>query len=432
MSTTDPMLRPISAPIPVPGTQQTPTMPTIRSPNFTESSGADSSASANSNVSWKTSGAPQTSMAGTRVSPVSIDRNSSILSSSKGHDNHGNNNQNHYNNNPNSGLRRFPSIGNTKKLTVENATLKAKVTELERYLTGLKEELILAHRQIHAQRLEIKIAEERKAVEFQQLEQHIQKCEYELGAKILECENLQENLQRRRKGTDEHNTGDDKERKIRLLVAENALKEEKIRELLEKADRLGTEVLNLEREKALLMRPPSPPPTLVPSPVVSVTATPKGPTTKITTYNRARKGTGASSLKDLVPITAEAIIAATTPHSTLHKLDSHSRGASAFASNSSSCYQTDSTSPSNSGDTIQSDQRQGLGSPKSEQGFVNSVGYNLTVEHPKLLAKFQALRMQHALASEYLDALESENQELKVQLLDVSGEVQPIPVPATL
>ncbi|KAF9119166.1 hypothetical protein BGW39_000518, partial [Mortierella sp. 14UC] len=52
---------------------------------------------------------------------------------------------------------------------------------------------------------------------------------------------------------------------------------------------------------------------------------------------------------------------------------------------------------------------------------VNNVGYDLSVEHPKLLSRYQALRSQHAQASEYLDQLESENQDLKVQLLDVSA-----------
>lgn len=50
---------------------------------------------------------------------------------------------------------------------------------------------------------------------------------------------------------------------------------------------------------------------------------------------------------------------------------------------------------------------------------VNSVGYDVSVEHSKLLTKYQALRMSHAQASEYLDKLESENRELKVQLLEV-------------
>jgi cell shape-determining protein MreC len=58
--------------------------------------------------------------------------------------------------------------------------------------------------------------------------------------------------------------------------------------------------------------------------------------------------------------------------------------------------------------------------PQQPSSFVNSVGYDLSMEHNKLLAKFQALRMQHAQASEYLDSLELENQDLKDQLLDVA------------
>lgn len=56
----------------------------------------------------------------------------------------------------------------------------------------------------------------------------------------------------------------------------------------------------------------------------------------------------------------------------------------------------------------------------STSSSVNSVGYDASIEHPKLLAKYQALRMSHAQASEYVDNLESENRELKVQLLEVT------------
>ncbi|KAF9583895.1 hypothetical protein BGW38_008183 [Lunasporangiospora selenospora] len=100
----------------------------------------------------------------------------------------------HPHQNPNSGLRRFPSIGNTKKLTVENQTLRAKIAELERYLTGLKEELILAHRQIHAQRNELKSSQDCRAVEISELTQQFQRCEVELVTKAAECVNLQERL----------------------------------------------------------------------------------------------------------------------------------------------------------------------------------------------------------------------------------------------
>ncbi|KAF8945496.1 hypothetical protein BGZ52_009644 [Haplosporangium bisporale] len=60
-------------------------------------------------------------------------------------------------------------------------------------------------------------------------------------------------------------------------------------------------------------------------------------------------------------------------------------------------------------------------SQNTSTGAINSVGYDVSVEHPKLLARYQALRAQHAQASEYVDSLESENRDLKIQLLDVSS-----------
>ncbi|KAG0252403.1 hypothetical protein BG011_006999 [Mortierella polycephala] len=373
-------------------------------------------------------------MTGTRITTINVNgayRENGALSPPA--NTNGTQTQHHLNNhnNPNSGLRRFPSIGNTKKLSVENTTLRAKITELERYLTGLKEELILAHRQIHAKRLEVKIAEERKAVEIHELGQHIQRCEFELGAKVVECEGLQAQLEEKikeqmakvkqidlldaelREARGEHKnessgqSPDDAEQqeqgdnayqtpsdtttiadgsvvqtdadeqdndKVKTMPDENMRKDAQIKELLEKVDRLGSEMLNLEREKARLERPPTPSPDDDDASPTN-TSTPK------------RRG---STLDDLVPITAEAIIAATTVHSA----------------------STDSTA--------QSDQdRPILGS--TTESSTNSVGYNFAAEHPKLLAKYQALRMQHAQVSEYLDSLESENRDLKVQLLGVSS-----------
>jgi hypothetical protein len=144
-------MQPISTLILVPGTQQEPTVPTIPLDNHT-----------NGSVGSTSSGS------GHGVAAPALARTS--LSGGNYHHQKGNINQHHHYNahNPTSGLRRFPSIGNTKKLTIENTALKAKVVELERYLTGLKEELILANRQIHAQRQELKTAEERK-VELSEL-----------------------------------------------------------------------------------------------------------------------------------------------------------------------------------------------------------------------------------------------------------------------
>ncbi|KAF9185957.1 hypothetical protein BGZ50_002802 [Haplosporangium sp. Z 11] len=432
------MLQPISAPILVPGTQQEPTAPpTVSITNLSDvncSTVTATTSSKNGTTTPDSGDTPRTSMTGTRITTINVNganRENGVLSPPA--NTNGPQTQHHLNNhnNPNSGLRRFPSIGNTKKLSIENMTLRAKVTELERYLTGLKEELILAHRQIHAKRLEFKIAEERKAVEIHELGQHIQRCEFELGAKVVECEGLQAQLEEKTKEqkvkikqidlleaelreargehTNESNgqspddaeqqeqgdkadqtpsdtttiadgsavhteAGEQDNEKVKLMLAENARKDAQIKELLEKVDRLGSEMLNLEREKARLERPPTPSPD-------------DDDASPINTSIPKRRG---STLDDLVPITAEAIIAATTVKAT----------------------STDSTA--------QSDQDQPIFGSTAETS-TNSVGYDFAVEHPKLLAKYQALRMQHAQASEYLDSLESENRDLKVQLLDVSS-----------
>ncbi|KAF9085295.1 hypothetical protein BGX23_009801 [Mortierella sp. AD031] len=448
MPATDSTMQPISGPVLVPGTQREPTTPPVSDIGVNSStasgtatpSSAASSSSRNS-VIGKSNSAPHH-----QTHHRDSSTNSSNPSSAVQNQNHYNNNNqnlhnqhlnhhhlNHHNNinNANSGLRRFPSIGNTTKLNVENATLRAKIVELERYLTGLKEELILAHRQIHAQRTEIKNGDEIKAGQILESTQRIQQCEAELKARNEECEGLRAQLQAREAEGKEKNekeekavvsekvaeTGravselpaaaaqssrDDLDR-IKALEEENARKDAKIKELLEKVDRLGTEVLNLERDKARLQRPSTPEPaTTEPNTVV--------PTAVVTT---------SATLESLVPITAEAIVAATTPHSTTTAV---STTTDLTESNSSHSIKSSSTSPS----TVGSDSDHAAGFPvkaaaTTPVATTNSVGYDFAVEHPKLLAKFQALRMQHAQASEYVDSLESENRDLKVQLLDVSA-----------
>ncbi|KAF8976379.1 hypothetical protein BGZ46_008310 [Entomortierella lignicola] len=405
MPSADPVMQSISAPIPVPGTQQEPTIPpppTLIDINTTNS------ASGLGNVSH-------------------IANNPRVSNLNHLHSNPA------YGNNANSGLRRFPSIGGNKKLIVENTTLKAKVVELERYVTGLKEELILFTQKSHSLRSEINKIEERHAVEIQGLQEHIKACEFELGAKVVECDALhiqlrtkaieQQELQQRyaqayqeeqdrrdaeikeqEKITSKAKASEqERDEKIKTLTNENTHKDFMINQLLEKVDRLGTEVLSLERAKAFLERPPSPSPT---NSTVSLKDLNTNPIT------------ASASLKDLVPITAEAIIAATTPSPTIQNLASrsHVKRVPSSQSNSSLNTLTSTLPPDHSEDE---DNVSTLDMKSS--AFVNSVGYDISLEHSKLLAKFQALRTQHAQTSEYLEMLESENQELKVQLLDVNS-----------
>lgn len=440
-------MQPISGPIPVPGTQREPTTPPVSDIgallcNTTSSSGSSTPTNAVS---------PRTSVIGKSQTvnhhhhhhhqrESSVNSTPSIAAHNQTHHHHHPHPHEHHrhNNNANSGLRRFPSIGNTTKLNIENSALRAKIVELERYLTGLKEELILAHRQVHAQRAEIKSEKEVKEGEVVGLRERVLEVEREVKAKTEECDGLRAQLQAARirenamekeavseeKATKEEQTPPagavstteapkattaetssssiDLDR-IKALEEENACKDAQIKELLEKVDRLGTEVLNLERDKARLERPLTPEP--VPAPAAKIEAV-AAPVPK------------SATLESIVPITAAAIIAATTPQSASVLTgntctDRAAGGLTESASNNS--LKSSSTSPS----SVESDSDLNAHQTASVTGTVNSVGYDFAVEHPKLLAKFQALRMQHAQASEYVDSLESENRDLKVQLLDV-------------
>ncbi|KAF9911997.1 hypothetical protein EC991_001444 [Linnemannia zychae] len=437
-------MQPISGPIPVPGTQREPTTPPVSDIGAltSGSSTPTSAASPRSSLIGKSSTIPVAAAGHQHKHQRESSANSGATLAQNynhhSHDRHHNNN-----NNSNSGLRRFPSIGNTTKLNIEITTLRAKVVELERYLTGLKEELILAHRQIHAQRAEIKNSKERGALEMLDLTEKMLGVEAELKARTEECEGLEAQL--RARGGEEGESKNESEKtkkdgektvskkstevtgptaagptptqttatetssvdlgRIKVLEDENARKDAQIKELLEKVDRLGTEVLNLERDKARLERPPTP------EPAATTRAAP------------ASALPASVTLDSIVPITAAAIIAATTPSATSTSAQANCSGG-LTESTSSNSLKSSSTSPS----TVESDSDPLATSSSSSSSLaaptapttVNSVGYDFAVEHPKLLAKFQALRMQHAQASEYVDSLESENRELKVQLLDVS------------
>ncbi|KAG0222907.1 hypothetical protein BGX31_008803 [Mortierella sp. GBA43] len=395
------MMQPISAPILVPGSQHEPTVPPVPLDKHANTSDASSSSSGS----------------GHNI-PLGPTRHS-MSGGASYHHYKGNNNTNqyhHYNtHNPGSGLRRFTSIGNNKKLMAENTTLQAKVVELERYLTGLKEELILAHRQVHAQRQDLKAAEERKVDEVNELKDHIQKCEFELGCKILECEDLKARLgqdKQQEPSTEEDASNVQKEEEKeddvvnKALREENARKDVQIAELLEKVDRLGTEVLSLEREKARLERPLTPLSEDTSNEVIATAVGAKA---------------ASATLKDLIPITAEAIIAATTPHSLVRNLAMQSGGESGSTSVSHTCLNAICSSP----DTAQGEQVL-FQNGSNTTATVNSVNYDLAQEHSKLLTKYQALRVQHAQSSVYVEELENEIRELKVQSLDVGATSDPV------
>ncbi|KAG0290960.1 hypothetical protein BGZ96_005613 [Linnemannia gamsii] len=441
-------MQPISGPIPVPGTQREPTTPPV------SDIGALTSASGSSTPTNAVS--PRSSVIGKSNTAITHNpyqressANSTPTSAAAQNQNHHNTHLDHHRhntNNANSGLRRFPSIGNTTKLNIENSALRAKIVELERYLTGLKEELILAHRQIHGQRAEIKNEKEHLSSEVDGLKQRIEDCEKELKIRTEECDGLRAQLQdtterEKKEGKQVEGVVSEKVKaakgkgeqapaptpptaaaateaitatattvksssvdldRIKALEDESARKDAQIKQLLEKVDRLGTEVLNLERDKARLQGPLPEPVPATKSAAVAISSAPL-PT--------------SATLESIVPITAAAIIAATTSQSTSPVSASttctdYVTGLTESTSNNS--LKSSSTSPSSVGSDSD------LLVTNTSTATINSVGYNFAVEHPKLLAKFQALRMQHAQASEYVDSLESENRDLKVQLLDVS------------
>ncbi|KAF9145351.1 hypothetical protein BGX30_009361 [Mortierella sp. GBA39] len=349
------------------------------------------------------------------------------------------------NNNP-GGLRRFSTIGNTKKLHLENLTLRSKISELERYLQGLKEELILTHRQIQAKNLEAKTSQERKAVEIHELGQHIQRCEFDLLAKTAECEALQNKLQYQTK--------------------EQVSK-------LKQINMLETEIMDYRRMSVMSGHGPA-------------SATGTGPGTIGLGMMVARGGSvlfrdsrnssdltesvrSSTVLQDSAAVVEEATAALqalikqlkdehwkkdeqiqemsekiqflTDSVSQLEKVISAATDVAkekkkkenakkTMTPTTSTTDKNNIVSVSTSNASFNTAITGGVGAISSSAShssssisIVNSVGYNLTVEHPKLLSRYHALRAQHAQASEYLDQLETENQDLKVQLLDVSENV---------
>lgn len=423
MPTSDPIMQPISAPIPVPGTQQAPTTPPSNGTNSGNSSDIQDGV---------VTGITTTTSSSSTNNNGSHGRTSSSSARVATHHNH----HNHANGANNASLSRFPSIGNTKKLTLENQTLRAKIAELERYLTGLKEELILANRQIHARNLEIKLLQERKDEELHELAQQLQRAEFDLVARAAEVETMQNQLQYQAK---------EQMSKIKHI------------------DMLETEIQDYKRMSVTSgMGAPS-----------SVASAPLA-VASVSSIIRAALNSveGGESEKDVEPLELEEDreggeeIKITEGEATFiqtraalealrdenvrkdeqiqelaAKLDqltanlsnleqekmSNVEGASAEQGANKITATTASSSISGS------DSNQSFNSAASRQtsltnisqntstGAINSVGYDVSVEHPKLLVRYQALRVQHAQASEYVDTLESENRDLKIQLLDVSS-----------
>ncbi|KAF9366447.1 hypothetical protein BGX34_002722 [Mortierella sp. NVP85] len=343
MPATEPMMQPISAPILVPGTQQEPTVPTIPLDNHTNGSDVGSTSSGSGH------GAAAPALARTSLSGGNHHQKGNISI----------NQHHHYNaHNPNSGLRRFPRIGNTKKLTIENTTLKAKSRGTGAVPDGVQD------------------------------------------SGMRQSKELEQEMSVQEGASDEQRDREDKEESENGVIA----KDRKIAELLEKVDRFGTEVLILEREKARLQQLPTLPAEGTPSDVAS------GVACSIAT---------AATLKDLVPIAAEAKIAAATPHSPIRNLAAGSPGGHVSTSDSHTRLNTDNSSWNAT--QINQDHDNFSQGGEHISTSINSASYDLAQEHSKLLAKYQALRMQHAQASVYVEELEIEIRELKVQSLDVNS-----------
>ncbi|KAF8930571.1 hypothetical protein BGZ47_000490 [Haplosporangium gracile] len=430
------MLQPmtISAPIPVPGTQQQPTTPSLGSTISTTIIHINN----NSSDLHKNN-----SNGGARVtigtsSPVDVGSNNHLSSSSS------NGSSSNYNRDGSkdgngkdngTGLRRFSSIGSTKKLHLENSILRSKITELERYLQGLKEELILAHRQIHSKNLEAKISQERKAVEIHELGQHIQRCEFDLLAKTAECEALRNKLQYQTK--------------------EQVSK-------LKHINMLETEIMDYRRMSIMSGHGPSSTTGTGPWTIGSGGMVARGGSTLFRNSRNSSDLTESVRSSTILQDSAVAVEEATAAlQAQIKQLkDEHwkkdeqiqelsekiqfltnsvsqlEKVASAPAAEKEKTIITPATSTTDKNNIVSGPTSNasfniaatgGGGAPSSDAShssssvsIINSVGYDLSVEHPKLLSRYQALRAQHAQASEYLDQLESENQDLKVQLLDVS------------
>ncbi|KAF9112637.1 hypothetical protein BGX27_003025 [Mortierella sp. AM989] len=420
----DPSLQQISAPIPVPGTQQEPTVPSglafgstggtaifnIGGSSYDLDGRNSNSSSSNSLIALGVVGQNSSYLANTlHVGPSChrslnaginitaynnrISQNNIDNASSKADVNP---------NNVNSGLRRFPSLvgSASKKLNSENVTLRAKITELDRYVTGLKEALMLAVDQIKHKNLEAKRYQERKAVEIYEYTQHIQRCESDLLAKSGECEALQNKLQ--------YQTKEQMSKLKRITLLESELLDYKRMSTLSGSG-VSTAALRISRDSSDLTE-----------------------STRSSTIFAANGNVGAISSKEaMIQIRhlkeenarkdeqlEELMGIVEKLKGDVPQLEEQQQQHSVVGSGHAS-YASQSVSESNS--DISFNTAMVARSSSSGSSSVNSVGYDVSAEHPKLLVRYQALRMQHAQASECLEALESENNELRVQLLEISS-----------
>ncbi|KAG0075032.1 hypothetical protein BGZ90_010250 [Linnemannia elongata] len=436
--------RTISAPIPVPGTQLVPTTPSFGSTTSTTIIQINSNNSSDLHKNNSNGGARITTTTIGTSSPLGLGSNNHLSSSSSHGSRDGSSSKDGLkdSNNP-GGLRRFSSLGNTRKLHVENSTLRAKITELERYLQGLKEELILAHRQIHAKNLEAKVAQDRKAVEIHELGQHIQRCEFEMLAKTAECEALQNKLQ--------YQTKEQVSKLKHINMLETELMDYRRMSIMSghsPASATGTGPGMIGPGGVMVARGGS---VLSRNSRNSSDLSESVRSSTILQDNSAavEEATAAlqaqvKQLKDeqwkkdeQIQEMSEKIQFLTDCVSKLEKVASVATAVvkeddakSTMTPTTSMTDKNNIVSGSTSNASFNTATTGGVGAissrashSSSSASIVNSVGYDLTVEHPKLLSRYQALRAQHAQASEYLDQLESENQDLKVQLLDVSESV---------
>ncbi|KAF9438810.1 hypothetical protein BGZ76_004409 [Entomortierella beljakovae] len=413
MRTQDSLHQPISAPIPVPGTQQEPTVPSalalsaacssilnISGPSHDRGGRTSNSSSSSSLMALGIVGQNSSYLANTLHVGPSRHHSLSGVGNNTGNDitkdgpNKSYININHNNpNNVNSGLRRLPSlvVGNSKKLNVENTNLRAKVIELERYLTGLKEELILAHRQIQIKNKEAKTSQDRKAVEIHELAQHIQRCESELLSKSAECEALLNKLQ--------YQTKEQMSKLKHITLLESELLDYKRMSTLSGSGGNASAVLRISRNSSDLSESARSSTVFISGNNSVVSNEEAMVQIKQLKEENARKDEQVDELINMVAKLKADV-------SQLEERQTQQNAVSQPVSASNS-------------DVSLSDplmNRSGSSGPSS----VNSVGYDVASEHPKLLVRYQALRMQHAQASEYISSLESENRDLRVQMLDVS------------
>ncbi|CAO3571800.1 unnamed protein product [Mortierella alpina] len=302
-----------------------------------------------------------------------------------------------------SGLGRFASLGNTKRLTSENGTLRAKIAELERYLSGLKEELLLAHCTIHAKNLEVRQGQERKAVEIHELGQHIQRCEYDLHAKSAECEALQN--------------------KLAYQTREQVTK-------LRHISMLETEIMDFRRMSGMSGNGG----VQGRNSLVVASGTPGNSSRHGAALTNSRNSSALSESARSSTLLLQYGNAQEEVQEQIRRLkednarkDEQIRDLQEKMRHIQQSASLDKHRVYGSDSSVGFDSTSDLGvpAPSLSASSVNSVGYDFSLEHPKLIARYQALRMQHAQASVCLDVLESENQQLKVQLLDIGSSFPP-------